>query len=189
MSEQENRDAGEDEDWPEALSRRERELVEKLESSLGKHRDDLERRHWIQALAALGLLGAGSRELYRRDLLGALPEVRYSARSDAEPWEATWHPNPDTLSDGLSSGGGFAALLLLASVGSQGRSRDQPVLSLATAGMSLFQAATSAQRLVAQLQSGDVDAFASIETILSASTVPLAVPEAVRAVRGMLFGD
>jgi len=179
---------GETEEWPEEWSRRERNLVERVESKLGEHRDDLERRHWIQALGALGLVGAGSRELYRRDVLRALPDVRYRSESEIGEWEASWRPNRDRLPEGVSSAAGFAALVALASVGSRRRAAEQPYLSLATASLSLLQATGSVQRLVEDLRRGDVGAFSSVESILGAATVPLAIPEAARAIRN-LFGN
>lgn len=166
------------------------QLLDQIERYFESHRGDLERRHWVQAIAALGLLESGSRELYRGEVLRALPSLRYR-RGDAgdRPWDLSWHPDPEEVPDGVTDAGGYALLLALAAAGSERRADDQPYLSIATAGLSCLQAAGALGELIDELEAGHVDAFSSIDTILSASTVPLVLPEAVRAVRGLLGGD
>ena len=168
------------------LTEREEELLDRIETYLGEHRDDLERRHWVQALASLGFVGCGARELYRRDVLKALPSLHYRSDEAADGWEASLHPSRETVPESLAGASGFAVLAALASAGSRRRAADRPLLSIATAGASLLQAVGAAGRLVDELERGEVDALSSIETILSASTVPLVLPAALRAVRGLL---
>lgn len=165
------------------LAERREEVLERVEAYFGEHRDDLERRHWVQALGTVGLLGSGTRELYRRELLDAFPSARYQRNAEEPRWAMSWEPNRETLPETLSGASGFAVLVALAAIGSERRAEEQPLLSVLTAGASLFQAAGSVRRLAEDLERGDIDALASIETILSASTVPLVLPEAVRAVR------
>lgn len=162
------------------------ELLDDIERYFEGHRNDVERRHWVQALAMVGLLGSGARELYRSEVLRALPSLRYrSGGLEGEEWELSWHPNPENVPEGLSEASGYAALLALASVGGDKRADRHPLLSMATAGLSVFQAVSTLRGLVKELESGSVDAFSSIDTIVSASTVPLVLPEAVRAIKGL----
>lgn len=168
------------------LTEREEQLLDRVEEYFGEHRDDLERRHWVQALGTLGLFSSGTRELYRREVLESLPSLRYRAGDDEEHWRASWRPNREALPETLSGTSGFAALVALASIGGERRAAEQPLLSLATAGVSLVQAVRSTARLVEELEAGDVDASSSIETILSATAVPLVLPEAIRALRKLV---
>ncbi|MFB6350166.1 MAG: hypothetical protein ABEN55_08065, partial [Bradymonadaceae bacterium] len=166
------------------------ELLEDIERYFESHRGDLQRRHWVQAIATLGLLESGSRELYRSEVLRALPSLRYRRGGDGEkPWDLSWHPDPTDVPDGVTDAGGFAALLTLAGIGDERRADSQPFLSIALAGLSVMQASNSLRELIGEMERGEVDAFSSIDTILSASTVPLVLPEAIRAVHGLLGGD
>jgi hypothetical protein len=166
------------------------QLLDQIEEYFEAHRGDLERRHWMQAIAALGLLESGSRELYRNGVLRALPSLRYLRGTEGEaPWDLSWHPEPDDVPDGVTDAGGYALLLALAAAGGEKRAEEQPYLSIATAGLSFMQAAGALGELIDELEAGRVDAFSSIDTILSASTVPLVLPEAIRAVRGLFGGE
>lgn len=168
------------------LTDREEQLIDRVEEYFGEHRDDLERRHWVQALGTLGLFSSGTRELYRREVLETLPSLRYRTGDEEERWRPSWRPDREALPETLSGTSGFAALVALASIGGDRRAAEQPLLSLATAGVSLVQAVRSAARLVEEFDAGDVDASSSIETILSATAVPLVLPEAIRAVRKLV---
>ena len=167
------------------LNKEERKLLEQIDS-VGR-RGDVRRRHYIQALAAIGLLGSGARELYRRRLLGDLPSLQISGGGRQS--EFSWHPDPEEVAEGAVEAGGYSALLALASIGGEDRAVDHPLLTLATAGVSLFQSVTSAHQLVDQLGEGRSDAFSSIDAILSASTFTLMLPETVRAIRHLIDGD
>lgn len=166
------------------------ELLERIERYFESHRGDLERRHWVQAIATLGLLESSSRELYRSEILRALPSLRYLRGADGEePWDLSWHPDPEEVPEGVTDAGGYAALLALSGIGDERRAESQPFLSIAAAGLSVMQASNALRELIGELERGEVDAFSSIDTILSASTVPLVLPEAVRAVRELLGRD
>jgi hypothetical protein len=175
-----------DEELP--LDREEREeLLGRLRDHYEVHRSDRRRRRWVQAIATLGLVGAGARELYRERLLERLPSVTYrSVPNEGARWEVDWEPSADQVPEGATDAGGYAALLALATIGGGRRAEQQPLLSVATAGLSAFHAATSFRELFDDLKAGRVDGFSGIDTILSAATVPLTMPEAVRAARGLL---
>ena len=173
----------------ESLTTEERQLLDQIDRDADSPRGDLRRRHYIQALAALGLLGSGARELYRRRLLRDLPSLRISEIAQGAEREFSWRPDPDEVAEGALEAGGYSALVALASVGGENRAVDHPLLTLATAGISLFQTVSSARQLVDQLGEGRSDAYTSIDTILSASTFSLMVPETIRAIRHLVGED
>jgi hypothetical protein len=170
------------------LDREEREeLLGRLRDHYEVHRADRQRRRWVQAIATLGLVGAGARELYREQLLEQLPSVEYRrGPNDGVRWEVDWEPSADEVPAGATDAGGYAALLALATIGGARRAEQQPFLSFATAGLSALHAATSFRELFDDLKTGRIDGFSGIDTILSAATVPLTMPEAVRAAQGLL---
>ncbi len=147
---------------------------------------DRRRRRWIQLLALLGLLQSGAREMYRAQLIDALPSLRYVTLPEEGRWDLVWKPEGDEIPEGATGLGGYGALLALASVGDERRAERQPWLSVATAGLSVAHAATSFRELVGELEEGRVDAFSSFDAIVSAATVPLVLPEAVRALRELV---
>ena len=168
-------------------SDREREaLIDRLEAEIEAYRGDRQRRHWVQVLGTLGLVGSGARELYRRKYLESLPSLRHRSKEGVGEWEMSWHPERDQVPEGAAQAGGYALLVALASAGGPRRASEHPLVSLAAAGLSLIQAGSSLKRLVDELEQGEVDVASSIDTVLTASTVPLTIPEAFRALKNVI---
>jgi hypothetical protein len=167
----------------------ERQLVELEEAEQDRqHRGDRRRRRAIQGLSAVGLLSAGARELYRREVLDALPMARYRLASDADRWETTLHPKPDSVSISVAETSANAAAIALSEIGGSRRAQQRPWLSVAAAGFLTLRAAVAGRRLFDELQDGQLDVFTTLDAVSSAAAVPLALPEAMRAIRGLFSG-
>lgn len=151
-----------------------------------EHRSDLRRRRAIQGLSALGLLGAGAREAYRREFLDALPDARLVFGDDARHLETTLNPGRDAFDATVTETAAHAAAMILSSVGGKRRCEESPWLSIAAAGFMAFRAVSVGRRVVRSLDDGHVDAFGAVDAIVSAAAVPLALPEAMRAVKSLL---
>lgn len=163
-----------------------RQLVEIKEAEREReHAGDLRRRRAIQALSAVGLLSAGAREMYRREFLEALPTARYRVGVDAQPWHTTLHPKPDSLTSGVTSTAAHVASVALSQIGGERRAEERPWVSIASAGFLAISAVAAGRRLVGQLEDGELDVFTTLDAVSAAAALPLAVPEAVRAIRGI----
>ncbi|QDG54308.1 hypothetical protein FIV42_27250 [Persicimonas caeni] len=151
-----------------------------------EHAGDLHRRRAIQGLSAVGLLSAGARELYRREVLEALPTARYRVGVDSQPWHTTLHPMPDSLTSGVASTAAHVAAAALSGFGGERRAQERPWVSIASAGFLAISAVAAGRRLVGQLEDGELDVFTTLDAVASAAALPLALPEAMRAIRGLL---
>ena len=170
----------------EAPNRQLDELLESIDPEGGQHRGDTRRRHYIQAIAALGLISSSARGLSGRIGRRRLPPMPLDGADEPSAGELSWPSSLEELPEGAAEAGGYSALLALASIGGQRRAADHPLLSIATAGVSILQTVVSGRELLDELSGGEVDAFSSIDAILSASTLPLVLPEAIRAVRQLV---
>lgn len=153
-----------------------------------EHDSDLRRRRAIQGLSALGLLGAGAREAYRREFLDALPDARLVFDRDTRHLETSLAPDREVLDGAVAETSAHAAAMILSAVGGRRRADEAPWLSLASAGFMAFRAVAAGRRVLRGLDEGHLDVFSAIDAVTSAAAVPLAVPEAMRAVGGLLDG-
>mgnify|MGYP006289847267 CR=1 FL=1 len=151
-----------------------------------EHASDRRRRRWLQGLSTAALISSGARELYRREVLQSLPTARYVLRSKHHEWRTTLHPEHETVPNEMSDVSSHAASLALSWVGSERRAEDQPWLSIAAAGLAAFHAYSSGRQLFDELERGELDAFSAVNAVVGAASVPLTLPEAIRAVKGMI---
>lgn len=148
------------------------------------HRGDRARRRAIQSLSVLGLLGSGARELYRREYLDALPTARYLLEDKRA--ETTLHPSRDRFDGNISQAALQAASVALSVIGGERRARQNPWMSIASTGLLALAAVSSGRQLLEDLEEGHLDVFTTVDAVSSAAALPLAVPEALRAIRGLL---
>jgi hypothetical protein len=164
------------------------ERITSLEAMVDEeeHASDRRRRRWLQGLSTVALISSGARELYRREVLASLPTARYVLRSKDHEWRTTLHPEHETVPNDVSEVPSHAAALALSSVGGARRAEDHPWLSLAAAGLAAFHAYSSGRQLFDELERGELDAFSAVNAIVGAASVPLTLPEAARAIRGLI---
>ncbi len=164
-----------------------RQLVE-IEQAQEEREDrsDLRRRRAIQGLSAVGLLSSAAREAYRREVLPSLPTARYLTGETAEHWLTTMHPTPESVGGSVAETSSHAAAIALSAIGGDRRARENPWLAIASAGFLTFRAVTAGRQLFEELEQGHLDVFTTFNAVTSAAAVPLALPEAIRAIRGLL---
>ncbi|MFP4600150.1 MAG: hypothetical protein ACLFVJ_17970 [Persicimonas sp.] len=150
-----------------------------------EHLGDLRRRRTIQGLSVLGMLGSGARVLYGREYLSALPTARYLLEENERRWETTLEPNPESVDGGVAETSAHAAAIALTGIGGRRRADENPWVSVASAGFLAFRAVAAGRQIVRDLDEGRLDVFNAFNAVTSAAAVPLALPEAVRAVRGL----
>lgn len=167
------------------------------------HRADMRRRRAVQGLAAVGLLSAGAREAYRRDVLPSLPSARYLLQSakpegdeedrragaailDAYRWQATMRPALESVHGSAAVTSSHAAAIALSAAGGERRAAENPWLSIASAGFSAVHALAVGRQVLEGLDDGHLDLFTALNAVASVAAVPLTVPEALRAMRGLL---
>jgi hypothetical protein len=164
----------------------ERQLTEIAEAKNARdHASDVRRRRAIDGLSVIGLLGDGARELYRREYLKALPTARYRMDNASDHWETTMSPKRDSVSGGIAGTSANAAAMALGAVGGERRAEEHPWLSVASAGFLTLRAVLAGRQLLEELEDGELDVFTTFNAVTTAAAVPLAVPEAVRAIRGL----
>lgn len=156
-----------------------------------KHRADVRRRRVVQALAVTALVTTAAQEAYRREVLLTLPAARFSLAydgqtRDAQRWRATMQPARDTLGDVLGQASTHAAAILVGAVGGARRAQEHPWVSVAAAGFLTLRAAAAGRQLLREMQRGHLDAASALNAVTCLAAVPLAVPEAWRATRGLL---
>jgi hypothetical protein len=160
-----------------------------------EHRADLRRRRAVQGLSAVGLLSSAAREAYRRDVVSALPYARFilnrdgSLSPDTRRLQTTMRPLPETVSGSVAETSSHAASIALSAVGGERRAEDSPWLSVASAGFLTIRAIAVGRQLVEEIEDGHLDVFTTLNAVTSIAAVPLALPEAMRAVRGLLKRD
>lgn len=167
------------------------------------HRADMRRRRTVQGLAAVGLLSAGAREAYRRDVLRSLPSARFLLQSanpqvdeedrragaailDAYRWQTTMRPSLESVHGSAVVTSSHAAAIALSAAGGERRAQENPWLSIASAGFSAIHALAVGRQVLEDLDDGHLDIFTALNAVASIAAVPLTVPEAVRAMRGLL---
>lgn len=163
-----------------------RQLTEIAEAESARdHASDVRRRRAIEGLSVIGLLGGGARELYRREYLKALPTARYRMGEDARRWETTMQPKLETVTGGVAETSANAAAVALSAIGGDRRAEENPWLSVASAGFLTLRAVLAGRQLIEELEDGELDVFTTLNVATTAAAVPLAIPEAVRAIRGL----
>lgn len=164
----------------------ERQLVEIEEAERDReHAGDLRRRRAIQGLSTIGLLGAGARELYRREYLKALPTARFHIGGEAREVNTTLHPKRDSVGGGVGQTSVHAAAVAMSAIGGPKRAEQRPWLSVASAGFLAISAVVSGRQLLDELENGELDVFTTLDVATTAAALPLAIPEAMRAIRGL----
>lgn len=155
------------------------------------HRGDVRRRRVVQALAAASLVSLAAEEAYRREIFSTLPAARFTLIYDGETrnaqrWQGTMQPARDPSSDALGQVPAHAVALVLGAVGGARRAQRHPWLSIAAAGFLTWRAAAAGRQLLGGMERGHLDAACAINTLTCLAAVPLALPEAWRAARGLL---
>jgi hypothetical protein len=143
------------------------------------------RRRAIEGLSVIGLLTGGARELYRREYLNALPTARYQLGEDERHWETTMKPKVASVASGVAETSLNAASVALSAIGGDRRADENPWLSVASAGFLTLRAVLAGRQLLDELEDGELDVFTTLNVATTAAAVPLVIPEAVRAIRGI----
>ena len=147
---------------------------------------DLARRRWIVGLSLFGAAIGGVVGAYQTGLVRRLPDPPVgpfdSERVDASDYAYNRFDTPD----GLLMTATFGVTAALAGAGGANRAEERPLLPVATAAKTLYDAATALN--LAREEWDENRAFcaycqaATVTTLLAAA---LALPEAARAIRGL----
>jgi hypothetical protein len=163
-----------------------RQLTEIAEAQRDlEHVGDVRRRRAIEGLSVIGLLAGGARELYRREYLKSLPTARYQLGEETRHWETTLSPKIESVSSGIAETSANAATVTLSALGGDRRADENPWLSVASAGFLTLRAVLAGRQLLEELEDGELDIFTTLNVATTAASVPLALPEALRAIRGL----
>ena len=151
---------------------------------------DLNRRRWVVGLSLLGAAMGQVVSLYQTGIIKHLPDPPPQSLFDSDKVDASDYAYKrfDTP-DGLPMIASYAITGLLAGAGGPDRPRNTPLLPIAMAVKTLYDTGLAAELAREEWQDNKaLCAYCQVATLASAASLALAMPEAMRAVQGLL-GD
>ena len=149
--------------------------------------DHLQRRRWIVGLSLAGAAIGGIVGAYQMGMVRHLPDPprgRFdSDRVDASDYAYKRFDTPD----GLLMTTTFGVTAALAAAGGERRAEDRPLLPIAMAAKTLYDAYTALQLAREEWDENRAFcAYCQAATVTTLAAAALALPEAVQAARGLL---
>lgn len=147
---------------------------------------DLTRRRWMIGLSLLGVAAGQIVSMYQTGILKHLPDppvdVFDSDKVDASDYAYKRLETPDAFMMIVN----YGITAWLAAAGGKNRAASRPWLPIATAVKAIADTALDVQLAREEWQENKaLCAYCQAATVISAATVALAVPEAIKAIRNL----
>ena len=148
---------------------------------------DMQRRRWTIGLSLVGAAIGGIVTLYQTGLTKRLPDILPGKVFDAEKVDASDYAYAHLqMPDAPQMVVTYAVTAGLAAAGGADRAEENPALPLATAGKAVFDLVTCAVLAREEWRTNKaLCSWCQIATLVSAATVALTLPEAIRAARSL----
>ena len=147
---------------------------------------DMQRRRWTIGLSIAGGAIGALVATYQTGIIKRLPDMLPGEVFDAEQVDASDYAYAHLqMPDAPQMMVTYALTAALASAGGPNRATENPALPVATAAKAAFDLATCLYMAREEWRTNHkLCSYCQVATALSAATVALTLPEAVRAVRG-----
>jgi hypothetical protein len=159
----------------------------KLSSELrAEDSDDLKRRRTVVSLSMLGTASLGLIALYQMGIIKHLPEPKLPYLNADEVDASAEAYQRFSMPDAVLGLGSYAATMGLASMGADDRARSQPYIPLALAAKVAYDAYNAGRLTVDQwTKHRSFCIWCLIAAAATFATVPLVIPEALKALRNL----
>lgn len=147
---------------------------------------NMRRRRWTIGLSIAGGVIGAIVTAYQTGMIERLPDMLPGDVFDAEQVDASDYAYATLqMPDAPQMMVTYALTAALASAGSPNRAEENPALPVATATKAAFDLATCLYMAREEWRTNHkLCSYCQVATVISAATVALTLPEAVRAVRG-----
>lgn len=147
---------------------------------------DMKRRRWTIGLSIAGGAIGAIVTAYQTGMIRRLPDMLPGNVFDAEQVDASDYAYANLqMPDAPQMMVTYALTAALASAGGADRATENPALSVVTAAKAAFDLATCLYMAREEWRTNHkLCSYCQVATVISAATVALTLPEAVRAVRG-----